>query len=166
MNPAVERITLAFLLVLLSLSAACTAPLPEPCSRNLTPSIIPGRESYALVLSSTPGLPLSPDPGQGTSSSCIYRYRWLATDGTFLSWKGPDFVVRETGNDTITDNGTVYWTWRDPNLPASGHDVRITLEVLDPGGGTVLGSTTLSVGWEGETAVVRKNGGRSEDNPA
>jgi hypothetical protein len=159
MNPALNRIALAFLLIALSLSAGCTSPLPEPCSRNLTPSIIPGKDAYALILSSSPGLPLSPDPGQGASSSCLYRYRWLATDGTFLSWREPDFIVREIGNETVTDNSTIYWTWRDPGLPASGQDVRITLEVRDPGGTTVLGSTTLSIGWEGETAVVRKNGG-------
>ena len=159
MNPGMNRIAPAFLLLALSLSAACTSPLPPPCSKNLTPSIIPGRDAYALTLSSFPGLPLSPDPGLEASSSCLYQYRWLATDGTFLSWREPDFIVREVGNDTIADNGTVYWTWRNPDLPASGHDVRITLEVRDPGGSTLLGSTTLSVGWEGETAVVRKNGG-------
>jgi hypothetical protein len=159
MNPAMNRIILLFLLIVLSLSAGCTSPLPEPCSRNLTPAIIPGREAYAVTLSSSPGLPLSPDPGPGASTSCLYRYRWLATDGIFLSWKGPDFIVREIGNDTVTDNSTIYWTWREPDLPVSGHDVRITLEVRNAGGSTVLGTTTISIGWEGETAVVRKNGG-------
>ena len=156
-----NRVALAFLLIVLSLSAACLSPLPEPCTGNLTPAIVPGRDSYALSLSSSPGLPLSPDPGQGASSTCLYRYRWLATDGTFLSWRGPDYIVREIGNETITDNSTVYWTWRDPDLPASRQDILITLEVYDPAGRRVLGRTTLPVGWEGETAVVRKNGGES-----
>jgi hypothetical protein len=143
-----DRIILTFLLLAASLSVACTSPSPPDCSENLAPSIIPGRDSYALVMSSSPGLPLSPDAGTRASPSCLYQYRWQATDGTFLSWTGPDFIVHEIGNDTVTGNRTVYWTWSDPELPASGRDVLITLEVRDPEGGSALGRGALVVGWE------------------
>lgn len=148
-----NRIVIIVLLFLIAVFAACVTVQQSACQENLTPSIIPGRNSYTLVLSSVPGLPLSPDPG--SLSDCPYRYRWLATDGFFLFWDAPDFTVHEMSETIETDNRTVYWTWHDASLPVSRRNVTITLEVLDPRGNVVLGRADQTIGWEGYLAVVR-----------
>jgi hypothetical protein len=107
-------------------------------------------------MSSVPGLPLSPDTGTPVDPACQYRYRWQASDGTFLFWGPNDFTVREGGSIIETDNRTVYLTWHDPDLPFSGHDVTISREILGPEGITLIGRTELTIGWDDETAVVRQ----------
>jgi hypothetical protein len=148
-----NRIVLIVLLLLIAVVAACVTVQQSACQENLTPSIIPGRNSYSRALSSVPGLPLSPDPG--SLSACPYRYRWLASDGLFLLWDAQDFTVHEMGRTVETDNRTVYWTWYDDGLPISGRDVTITLEVLDPRGNVVLGRADQTIGWDGVLAVVK-----------
>lgn len=155
------------LLILIVLScimiSACVMPqAPSPCLNPVTPSIIPGREFYTPTMSSIPGLPLTPDPGSATPSSCQYLYRWTASDGLLLIWNPrdyivsnlPDFRAPDLSGAVGIDNRTVYWTWQDPSLPASGRAVTITLEVLDPSGRRVLGKAERIIGWDGNTAVL------------
>ena len=133
-----------------SLSAGVLAtPAPVPVPLSLKIGVAPLR--YSPAMSSTPGIGLTPDlSGPGASGASI---EWNASFGRFLTWSPPDYPVREQGPSVTNHGEKVYWTFSDLP-PSAGVPVVITAVARDARTGGVLGSSTVTLGWEGNTTVV------------
>lgn len=78
---------------------------------------------------------------------------WNASYGRFLTWAPPDYTVRLQGNEVITREETLYWTFSE--RPESAKDpVLITVTSRDPLTGNLTGSAMLVLEWDGDTAVI------------
>jgi hypothetical protein len=125
-----------------SSSVATTAPV--------TVTIQAGQSYYSAVMSSVPGLPLTPmTTGLATAS---VRYHWQADYGTFVVWSSTTYVVQELGSDATVDNVTVYWNYYE--IPASQKPVHITLQVLSSPTSEVLATGTLTLQWDASGGVT------------
>ena len=81
------------------------------------------------------------------------NYEWNATFGEFLLWREPDHAVDRIGNPAATDAATVYWSFTE-TPPSTKEPVLITLTVRDmTRQGGVLGTSTVTLDWDGKTAV-------------
>jgi hypothetical protein len=105
-------------------------------------------------MSSTPGIGLTPNITGFTQGSA--RYMWNATYGQFLSWNAPDYTVNPRGA-TLTNNGEkLYWSFTDrPVSPAIPVSITVTAE--DKASGQVLGTSTVTLAWDGNYAVTVQN---------
>lgn len=121
-------------------------------------------QRYSPVMSSTPGIRLAPNvTGFIAADTDIERnesdvewnpvtFEWNATYGSFLLWEAPDYSVHDIGNPVATD-GRIYWTFTEK--PASTREpVVITVTARDmTRRGAILGSSTVTLAWDGDTAV-------------
>lgn len=104
---------------------------------------------------------MSSTPGVGLELIAIgfnpenASFAWKATYGHFLSWNSPDFRVTELG-DTVTNKGEkLYWSFTDK--PSSTTiPVTITVTATDIGSGQSLGSSTVTLTWDGDNAITVK----------
>lgn len=102
-------------------------------------------------MSSTPGIGLEPvatgfRPGNAT-------FAWKATYGRFLSWNSPDFRVNQLGGSASNHGEKLYWSFID--RPVSTADpVLITVTATDPGSGRILGTSAVTLVWEGNYSVT------------
>jgi len=106
-------------------------------------------QRYSPLMSSTPGIGLSVNAtGINTTTT---GFTWTASYGRFLSWDSPDFKVNERGT-TLTNHGEkVYWSFVE--MPASTDTpVTVTVTAKDASG-TIVGSSTVTLAWDGELAV-------------
>ncbi|GEM_PF-683223 len=122
-------------------------------------------QRYSPMMSSTPGIGLTPNvtgfvaadadfAGNATDFTWnAINFEWNATSGTFLTWDAPDYKVHLIGNPVANNGGKVYWTFTDK--PASTKDpVVITVTARDmTRRGAVLGSSTVTLSWDGDYAV-------------
>ena len=141
-------------------AAGCTTPPPvTPQNATALPpgtlpvTIHPDITHYTVLMSSTPGIGLSPViAGQVPAGNLTYV--WKTYYGHFVGWSAPDYTIRELGT-TVTGNVTkVYWSYLGENESASRPPVHITLTLLDPSGAT-LGSAEQTLGWDRNgTAVI------------
>jgi len=115
---------------------------------------------YSHSLSSVPGLPLLPDLGAVNASECAYAFRRTASDGHFVRWDAPSFLVSDEGPMATRDYGPVYWTWKDPLVQE--RPITITLEVLDTVGVHVVATARRTISWEGDWAVADFGAGNGE----
>jgi hypothetical protein len=92
--------------------------------------------AYSPAMSSTVGFDLTPHYSAPVSE--FLQYHWIAEYGTFVTWNAPDFRVIDLGNDAITTNGTVYWTYMPKTLGEEPAKVVIVLSVEDSRTGEVL----------------------------
>ena len=108
-------------------------------------------QRYSPMMSSTPGIGLTPNVTGFKATGATFE--WNASFGRFLMWDAPDYKVHDIGNPVATDGRTIYWTFTDK--PASTKDpVTITVTARDTTRrGTVLGTSTLSLNWDGDYAV-------------
>lgn len=106
---------------------------------------------YSPIMSSTPGIGLEPvvtgfDAGNAT-------FTWKTSYGWFLSWNAPDFRVNELGGSATNHGEKLYWSFID--RPASMETpVTITVTATDSASGRILGSSTVTLGWEDNYSVV------------
>ena len=80
---------------------------------------------------------------------------WNATYGYFLSWGPADYTVKERGNPVTNHGEKLYWSFTEK--PASTLEpVIITVTATDPATTRVLGSSAVTLGWDGDFAVMVK----------
>lgn len=106
---------------------------------------------YSPIMSSTPGIRLTPNASGFVTSDAIFT--WNASYGEFLSWNAPDYKVNQLKNPVTNHGEELYWSFIDK--PASDTTpVVITISAQDPGSGTVLGTSTVTLAWDGDYAVT------------
>jgi hypothetical protein len=120
---------------------------------------------YSPMMSSTPGIGLTPNVTgfvaadtnvEGNATDFAWNainFEWNATFGRFLMWDAPDYKVHDIGNPVATDGKTIYWTFTEK--PTSTKvPVVITVTARDTTRrGSVLGSSTVTLSWDGDYAV-------------
>jgi hypothetical protein len=109
---------------------------------------------YSPMMSSTPGIGLTPNVTGFNASAALFT--WNASYGQFLSWNAPDYTVNQMGGTASSHGGKLYWSFT--NSPAStAEPVVITVSAKDPATGAVLGTSTVTLAWDGNTAVTVKD---------
>jgi hypothetical protein len=104
-------------------------------------------------MSSTPGIGLEPVATGFHAGDALFT--WKTTFGEFLSWNPPDFRVNQLGDSSSNHGEKLYWSFIDQ--PASTTTpVLITITATDPASGRLLGSSTVSLAWEGNYSVTVK----------
>lgn len=108
-------------------------------------------QRYSPMMSSTVGVRLTPTVTGFNASEA--NFEWNATFGRFLMWDAPDYKVHDIRNPVVTDGRTIYWTFIDK--PASTREpVTITVTARDmTRPGAVLGTSMVTLSWDGDTAV-------------
>ncbi|MDD1694563.1 MAG: hypothetical protein LUQ71_07545 [Methanoregula sp.] len=108
-------------------------------------------QRYSPIMSSTPGIGLTPNASGFNVSAA--EFTWNATYGQFLSWKAPDYAVRQLGSPISNAGGKLYWTFTEK--PASVNEpVMITVTAKDKATGTLLGTAIVTLAWDGDNAVI------------
>jgi hypothetical protein len=127
---------------------AATGPAAQMTALKLEAS----PQRYSPIMSSTPGVRLTPNITGFAAADATFE--WNATFGRFLMWDAPDYKVHEIGNPVATDGRTIYWTFI--TKPASNKvPVVITVTARDSTRrGAVLGSSTVTLSWDGDYAVM------------
>jgi hypothetical protein len=110
-------------------------------------------QRYSPIMSSTPGIGLEPvSTGFRTDNA---SFAWKATYGQFLSWNSPDFKVNQLGDSANNHGEKLYWSFTDkPSSTAT--PVTITVTATDTASGRPLGSSTVTLAWEGNYSVTVK----------
>lgn len=106
---------------------------------------------YSPIMSSTPGIQLAPNTTGFNVSSASFM--WNASYGEFLSWNPPDYTVNRRGSAVTGSNGTLYWTFIDKPV-STAEPVVITARAIDPATGALLGTSTVTLAWDGDYAVT------------
>ena len=144
-------------------SCGCTngrcSVVPAPASNSyvvtktsLTLTASPQR--YSPQLSSTPGIGITVE-GNGFDAAKA-RFTWNTSYGHFLSWGAVNYTATDVGNPVTNNGGKLYWTFSG-NPVASPEPVIITVTATDPVTGHTLGSSVITLGWEGNNTVMVKN---------
>ena len=106
---------------------------------------------YSPIMSSTPGIGLEPVATAFDTGNASFM--WKATYGQFLSWNSPDFKVTPLGDSATNHGEKLYWSFTDkPSSTAT--PVTITITATDKASGLLLGSSTLTLAWEGNYSVT------------
>jgi hypothetical protein len=109
---------------------------------------------YTPLMSSTPGIGLTPNVSG--FSPVDAEFTWNASYGQFLDWSPPNYTVSGLSQPVVNHGEKVYWSFTD--VPASTRDpVIISVTARDLPSGQILGSSRLTLGWEGNfTVTVQK----------
>lgn len=104
-------------------------------------------------MSSTPGIGLELTTTGFNKENASFA--WKASYGRFLAWNSPGYTVNQLG-DTVSNHGEkIYWSFTDK--PSSiTNPVTITVTATESGSGRFLGSSTLTLAWDGDYAVTVK----------
>jgi hypothetical protein len=130
------------------------APSGSPAGPGLTGiTVRASPQRYSPIMSSTPGIGLEPvSTGFRTDNA---SFAWKATYGQFLSWNSPDFKVNQLGDSANNHGEKLYWSFTDkPSSTAT--PVTITVTATDTASGRPLGSSTVTLAWEGNYSVTVK----------
>jgi len=110
---------------------------------------------YSPVMSSTPGIGLEPVATGFSAANATFA--WKTTFGHFLAWDSPDFKVNQLGDSATNHGEKLYWSFIDrPTSQAT--PVTITVTATDLTSGRILGSSTVTLGWEDNYSVVVRDG--------
>jgi hypothetical protein len=102
-------------------------------------------------MSSTPGIGLTPNATGFDVSDA--EFTWNASYGQFLSWDAPDYKVNQLGATASNSGRKLFWSFIDK--PTSTQEpVVVTVSAKDPVSGSVLGTSTVILEWDGDTAVT------------
>lgn len=148
------------LLFILSVGCTTSAPAgpvtPETTPLMLSISIRPDITHYTVLMSSAPGIGLSPDI-TGKNQPANLTCKWTTNYGHFLGWNAPDYTVNELGAKVSGNRTKVYWTYLGENESFPRPQVHISLSVTDPSTGAVLGHAEKIIDWDtkNDTAVIR-----------
>jgi len=136
-----------------------------PAAQKVSVKLEAAPQRYSPIMSSTPGVRLTPNitgfvpaASEAAGNATDFAWspvtcEWNATFGTFLTWEAPDYTVRQIGNPVANGCGTVYWTFID--TPVSVNEpVTVTVTARDATRqGAVPGRSTVTLNWDGNTAV-------------
>jgi len=126
-------------------AAVCTVPMPGSVRIDASPQM------YSPIMSSTIGIGLTPNVSGFNPADA--EFAWNATYGQFLSWSPPDYTISRLSQPVVNHGEKVYWSFTD--VPASTRDpVIISVTARDLLSGRILGSSFLTLGWEGNSTVV------------
>ncbi|MDD1694939.1 MAG: hypothetical protein LUQ71_09465 [Methanoregula sp.] len=106
---------------------------------------------YSPIMSSTPGVGLAPNATGFNVSAAAFT--WNASYGRFLSWNAPDYTVNQLGAAAFNSGGKLYWSFTDKPSSTS-EPVIITVSAKDPVSGAMLGTSTVTLAWDGDYAVT------------
>lgn len=129
-------------------TGVCTVPVPVSVRINASPS------RYSPFMSSTPGIRLTPDVSGFNQSGA--EFVWNASYGHFLSWGSPDYTIRNYPLPVVNHGETIYWSFIEP-VSSARDPVIISLTARNVSSGQVLGSSSLTLGWEGNFTVILQN---------
>lgn len=136
-----------------SVVPASSSPVPL-ATTSLTIRASPQR--YSPIMSSTPGIGLEPVVTGFSAENASFA--WKATFGRFLSWNSPDYKVNQLGDSASNHGEKLYWSFTD--RPASvDTPVTITVTATDISSGHLLGSSTVTLAWEGNSTVTVSQAG-------
>jgi len=149
----------------LFLASENTPTVPSTCSADagicpvtITRSvrIDAAPQMYSPLMSSTPGIRLTPNVSGFNPADA--EFTWNASYGEFLDWSSPNYTISRLLQPVINHGEKVYWSFTD--VPASTRDpVIISVTARDLPSGQILGSSNLTLGWEGNfTVTVQKIG--------
>jgi hypothetical protein len=111
-------------------------------------------QMYTPLMSSTPGIGLTPNvTGFNPADS---EFTWNASYGEFLDWSPSNYTVSGLTQPVVNHGEKVYWSFTD--VPISTRDpVIISVTARDLPSGQILGSSRLTLSWEGNyTVTVQK----------
>lgn len=129
-------------------TGVCPPPVPASVRINASPS------RYSPFMSSTPGIRLSPDVSGFNQSGA--EFVWNANYGHFLSWGSPDYTIRNYPLPVVNHGETIYWSFTEP-VSSARDPVTISLSARNVSSGQVLGSSSLTLCWEGNFTVILQN---------
>jgi len=128
--------------------AASSTKIPRT-SLQLTAS----PQRYSPLMSSTVGVGIEVNASGFDPASALIT--WNATYGKFLSWGLVNYTVIEKGNPVTNHGEKLYWSFTEK--PASTiKPVIVTVTATEPATGRVLGNSTVTLGWDGDFAVMVK----------
>jgi hypothetical protein len=147
--------------VSLLLTSGCTTTTPAGPSTPATTtpllsvSIKPDITHYTVLMSSAPGIGLSPNI-TGQPQPANLTCEWTTNYGHFLGGDAPDYTVNELGTIVSGNRTKVYWTYIGENVSFPRPQVHISLAVTDPSTGAVLGHAEKIIDWDtgNDTAVI------------
>jgi hypothetical protein len=111
-------------------------------------------QRYAPVMSSTVGIGI--EVNASGFDPAITTVTWSATYGHFLSWGPVNFTVQERGNPVINHGEKIYWSYIDQPVSTT-EPVIVTVTATDSTTGKILGKSTLTLDWDGNSGVVVRN---------
>lgn len=131
-------------------AGVCTLPVLRSVMIEAAPQM------YTPLMSSTPGIGLTPNISGFNPAEA--EFTWNASYGHFLDWSSSNYTVSRLSQPLVNHGEKVYWSFID--VPSSTHDpVIISVTARDIPSGQILGSSRLSLGWEGNYTVrVQKIG--------
>lgn len=132
--------------------SADTGVCPPPVLASVRINASPSR--YSPFMSSTPGIRLSPDVSGFNQSGA--EFVWNANYGHFLSWGSPDYTIRNYPLPVVNHGETIYWSFTEP-VSSARDPVTISLSARNVSSGQVLGSSSLTLCWEGNFTVILQN---------
>ena len=135
--------------------ATCSADAgvcPGAITRSVRIDAAP--QMYTPLMSSTPGMGLTPNVSGFNPADA--EFTWNASYGQFFDWSPPNYTISGLSQPVVNHGEKVYWSFTD--VPASTRDpVIISVTARDLPSGQVLGSSHLTLGWEGNfTVTVQK----------
>jgi hypothetical protein len=162
----VEILTVLVIVTALLVSAGCLYPasentttVPSTCSADAgvcpvtisrSVRIDTAPQMYTPLMSSTPGIGLTPNVNGFNPADA--EFTWNASYGHFLDWSPLKYTVSGLSQPVINHGEKVYWSFTD--VPASTCDpVIISVTARDLTSGEILGSSRLTLGWEGNFTV-------------
>jgi hypothetical protein len=136
-----------------------TPTVPSTCSADagvctlpITPSvrIEAAPQMYTPLMSSTPGIGLTTNVSGFSPADA--EFTWNASYGHFLDWSSSNYTVRRLSQPFVNHGEKVYWSFIDVPVSTS-NPVIISVTARDMASGQILGSSRLSLGWEGNYTV-------------
>jgi len=111
-------------------------------------------QMYTPLMSSTPGIGLTPNVSGFNPADA--EFTWNASYGQFLDWSSSNYTISGLSQPVINHGEKIYWSFTD--VPASTRvPVIISVTARDLPSGRTLGSSRLTLGWEGNfTVIVQK----------
>ncbi|MFA4860911.1 hypothetical protein [Methanoregula sp.] len=142
-----------FIIILLVLAVMVCGCMQTPATPPATSVRIDATpQHYSPMMSSTVGIGLTPNVSGFSTADA--RYEWNASYGRFSGWSAPGYRVSEQGSSAITNGEKIYWSFypfpESPVVPP----VIITLTAKENATGRLLGSSTMTLGWEQNNTFV------------
>ncbi len=132
-------LTIAFL--------ACGCAGYKATTGSVPLGIIADRAIYTPLMSSTVGIGLTPEYPSSVNNSTV-NFHWHTDYGYFLSWGSPDFKVTNNGQDVVTTDRTIYWSYSPDDMDKEKPPVHVTLTMVDKMSGRTLNTTGIDITWE------------------
>ena len=117
-----------------------TALLVTGCQTKENITIKAGIERYSPLMSSTPGMPLTPEGKNGKLPENAVHH-WTTEQGRFMTWNS---TVTELGKEVCNDGGKIYWSV-DFEEKSEASSFYIRLKVVDGKSGKTLSEAKLRI---------------------